>query len=135
MQRILDFIVQHMGFLWRDGRFRIVASEVTTVNAGDAWLEVESDVLRMRFVSDRGQLFFDLQPSSEDRSADWFSIDLVRRLFLQRPEPSGVLDAGYAVFLSSHLNEIEVRFGSARWPETKKELKRLKLVRSKELFG
>jgi hypothetical protein len=35
MAMILAFIVANMGFLWSGARFRIVGSEISTVNGGD----------------------------------------------------------------------------------------------------
>lgn len=47
-----------------------------------------------------------------------------------------MLDEGYADFVGENLDDIEARFTSPRWEdETRAELKRLKKVRSKEMFG
>jgi hypothetical protein len=89
MTQILAFIATHMGFLWQGAHFRIVGSEVTTSNGGDAYLMVESDVLRMRFVRDRGQLLLDFQPSARGPSSSWFSVDLIRRSSSACPRPPG----------------------------------------------
>src|SRR5687768_16664773 len=64
MTQILAFIVTYMAYLWDGARFRLVDSEVTTANGGDALLIVESITVRLRFVRDRGQLFLDLQPTA-----------------------------------------------------------------------
>ncbi len=135
MTLILAFIAAHMAFLWDGARFRIVGSEVATSNGGYAYLEVESAALRLRFIRDRGQLLLDFQPSGRGPSAEWFSVDLIRRLLLGERESSGILDEGYAAFLDNHLEEIEVRFGDDAWPTTRAALKQLKMKRAKELFG
>jgi hypothetical protein len=135
MTQILAFIVAHMEFLWVGARFRITGSEVTTVNGGNALLLVESDVIRLRFVRDRDQLFLDFQPIHAASSSEWFSVDLIRRLLLGQPEVSGLLDEGYAEFVRDRLDEIEDRFGDATWAATRDELKRLKVIRSREMFG
>lgn len=63
--------------------------------------------MRLRFIRDRGQLFLDLWPVN-DTTDTWFSVDLVRCLFLGRSEKSAVLDEGYyATFLRDRLVEIE----------------------------
>lgn len=135
MTEILLFIATHMGYLWRDARFRIAGSEVATSFGGDALLLVESQELRLRFVRDRAQLFLDIQPASLGASDDWYSIDLVRRLFLGQPEDSAVLDPSYAEFLGESLDEVEARFAGERWRETRAALKKLKAKRARELFG
>ncbi len=133
MTQILAFIAGYMEFLWVGARHRIVNSEVATSFGGDACLIVESKVLRLRFVSDRGQLFLDVQPVGELK--DWYSIDLVRRLLTGRPEHSAALDQEYASFLRNQLDDIERRFSKEAWPRTQQELKTLKARRSKEMFG
>lgn len=131
---ILSFIASHMGFLWESARFRISGSMVSVVNGGSAFVIVESSVVRLRFVCDREQLFLDLQPIADGEGGAWYSIDLVRRLFLLNRERSAVLDAGYAEFLKNYLLAIEQKFGPD-WPEVEVELKKLRLKRSREMFG
>src|ERR1700722_9258077 len=116
MTRILAFIVNYMGFLWSGARFRIVGSEVSTSNGGDALLLVESSQLRLRFVSDRTQLLLDFQPSETVNPNEWFSIDLIRRIILGNREFSALLDESYVEFLQRNLDEIENRFSNENWP-------------------
>lgn len=134
MTEILAFIARHMGFLWTGARFRVVGSGIDNSNGGDAYLLVESSVLRLRFVRDRGQLLLEFQPS-DSAVNEWFSVDLIRRLWLGERESSGILDEGYAKFIEGHLEDIEASFGSEMWSDTHLQLKQLKRVRAKELFG
>lgn len=122
-----------MKYLWVDARFTIVGSRVERSNGGDAFLILESAGIRIRIVCDRRELMADVQPVDESR--EWFSIDLLRRLFTGHPEPSAVLDASYAEFLDLHMTDIEARFSPGSWPSTLTELRALKKKRSKELFG
>lgn len=131
---IRDFLAEHLDFLSDEG-FREAGSEQTGHNGGDAWLVMESDRLRLRFVRDRGQLLLDLQPVAPTSHREWFSVDLVRRLCRGRPERSAVLDEGYADFLREQLPDLVVRFAPDRWPRTREELVELKRVRSREMFG
>jgi hypothetical protein len=135
MTLILAFIAAHMGFLWEEACFRIVGSEVTTINGGDALLVVESQSVRMRFVRDRGQLFLDLQPLEGGKPEEWFSIDLIRRLQFGRPEASAELDPGYASFVRDGLDDIEASFREPAWRSTGAKLRNLKAKRAKEMFG
>ena len=134
MTQILSFLAAFMGYLWDGARFRITGSQVSTSNGGDAVLVVESAVLRLRFVQDRSQLFLDLQ-SSSGWPKDWFSVDLVRRLYLGQREYSAVLDESYAEFLRDHLADLELRFAPDRQAETYAELEKLKKLSAKERFG
>jgi hypothetical protein len=135
MTKILAFIVSYMGFLWTGARFKIVGSEVSTSNGGDALLLVESRHLRLRFVCDRTQLLLDFQPTGTSAPNEWFSVDLIRRMLLGTRETSAVLDASYAAFLWEHLDEIERRFSDENSAETRRQLKELKVKRAKEMFG
>lgn len=132
--QILAFIVNYMAFLWDGARYAITGSRVTTVNGGNALLIVESPTVRLRFIRDQGQLFLDLQPTA-DTTETWFSVDLVRQLFLGRPEESAVLNEEYATFLRERLADIEERFSPDVWPSTQGEFEQLKVWRAKKLFG
>lgn len=133
MQQILEFIVAHLAFLWEEARFSIVGSEVTTSNGGDSSLQLESSVVRMRFVRDRGQLFLDFQPKAAGRT--WYSIDLVWRLLMGGGNRPAVMDAEYAEFLHQHLGELEDAFGAEGWRTTRGRLQKLRAQRAEEMFG
>ena len=135
MTQILSFIAAYMGYLWTGARFRIVGSEVTTSNGGDALLLVESASLRLRFVCDRTQLMLDFQPTDGAKPDEWYSVDLIRRLLRGERETSALLDESYADFLEDHLGDVEQRFAPEQWGATREELRRLKVKRAKEMFG
>jgi hypothetical protein len=134
MTKILAFIAQHMGYLWVGARFQIVGSQPGSSKV-NAILFVESSRLRLRFLSDRGQLFMDFGPVTGAGPNDWFSIDIVRRMLQGKPEKSAELDPSYAEFVRDNLDEIEARFSEENWPATRETLHKLELQRSKELFG
>jgi hypothetical protein len=98
-------------------------------------LVISSDRLRLRFALDRGQLLLDVQKVGEKGPYSWFDVSLLRRLLTGERLASAVLDAGYAEFLNVRLAEIETIFGDPAWPATKKKLKELERMRSKEMFG
>jgi hypothetical protein len=95
---------------------------------------VESTHLRLRFVQDRKQLSLELQ-STLDTAHEWYSVDLVRRLFLGQREASALLDESYARFVGEHLDEIDELFGPQRWLTTEADLQRIRRQRSKEMWG
>jgi hypothetical protein len=135
MTGILSFIVNYMGFLWAEARFKITGSELAISNGGDALLVVESDRLRLRFVSDRRQLVLDFQPAATSTPNEWFSIDLIRRMMTGARESSSILDESYAEFIEHHLAEIEERFSIENWAVTHSRLQGLARKRAKEMFG
>lgn len=136
MKEILEAIVRWFGFLWDDGRYRIVDSIVSKSFGGDAYLVVSSDALRIRFVRDRGQVFVDFQEPWASDKAEWYSIDLVRRLITGEKSRSAELDEGFAAFMRESLADVEARFSNeSAFRATRSELGKLERIRSKEMFG
>jgi hypothetical protein len=134
MTEILRFLVEHLEFLYAPDRFRFVDSRTSASFGGDAFLVLASDVLRIRLVRDRGQLFMDFQAAAEHDGRDWFSIDVVRRLLTGERQDTAELSPEYARFLEEHLDEIEKRFSEEELANTRKALKELERIRAKELF-
>jgi hypothetical protein len=134
MTEILRFLIEHLQFLYASGRYRFVDSETSTSFGGDTFLILASDVMRIRLVRDRGQLFMDFQATAERDDRDWFSIDVVRRLVTGERQDTAELSPEYARFLEEHLDEIEKRFSEEELANTRKALKELERIRGKELF-
>lgn len=133
MTELLRFLVEHLGFLWEGGRYRIVDSITDGFNA---MVVVESSVLRLRFTRDKAQLFLDLQPVTSRSAREEFSVDLVKRLMTgETALLSGVLDEEYAAYVGRCLPDIEALFGPERWLTTHDELVRIRRVRSKQMWG
>lgn len=135
MTEILRFLVDRVPFLYAPGRFRFVDSGTSTSFGGDAFLTLASDVLRIRMVRDRGQLFMDVQSVGETGDLAWYSIDVVRWLITGEQPASAELSADDAAFLETHLDEIERRFSQEEAPTTIAALTDLEKKRAKELFG
>jgi hypothetical protein len=130
MTAILEFLVAHLAFLYAPGRYRFVDSG-SVESFGNAYLDLESDTMRLRMIHDRSQLFLDFAPLDGN---DWFSLDVVRRLLTGERQESSELSPDYAAFLEREIGEIERRFRDER-DETVRALKELERVRAKELFG
>jgi hypothetical protein len=130
MTAILEFLVAHLAFLYAPGRYRFVDSG-SVESFGNAYLDLESDAMRLRMIRDRSQLFLDFAPLDGN---DWFSLDVVRRLLTGERQESSELSPDYAAFLEREIGEIERRFRDER-DETVRALKELERVRAKELFG
>jgi hypothetical protein len=131
---IMGFISAHMKFLWEGARYQIVGSLVSTVNGGSSYLDVASDVLRMRFTLDKGELFLDFRRPGGG-GEEWYSVDLIRRWFTGRRETSGLLNESYAHFVEENLVAIEQLFSSKNWPSAQEELEQLAQQRAQEMFG
>lgn len=135
MTKILRFIIDYCSFLYAPGRFRFVDSQTSESFGGDAYLVLESDALRLRFINDRDELLLDVQPLLEKNDRTWFSIDIVQRLLTGKRQDSGLLSPEFAEFLKENLEEIENRFSGDQVTQTIDELRSLERRRAKELFG
>jgi hypothetical protein len=135
IQEILEFMARYCGFLWTGARYRIVGSELSTSFGGDAVLTVASDALRMRFVRDRGQLFLDVQRPDATATGAWYSTDLICRIITGKRQETAILDSASIDFVRSNLAEIESLFDIERVEATERTLRKLKNLRSKEIFG
>ena len=135
MNEILRFLLTHCSFLYETNRFKFVDSEVAPGFGGDAFLVLASEVLRLRFVRDRGQLLLGFQSIHERSEMDWYSVELIQQLLTGDKPRSAVLSDAYAMFLRSHLTEIEERFSKESLADTLRNLRKLERLRAKELFG
>jgi hypothetical protein len=123
-----------MGFLWERARYRITSSSVSKSNGGSAILIVESEVLRLRFISDRRQLMLDMQPTFE-AAPSWCQADLVQRLLDNGGPRSGLLEESYAFWMKHHLSEIEDLFRRDAWEATYERVLAIQRVREREMWG
>lgn len=142
MTKILKFMIDHCSFLYAGerygyGRYRFVDSRVAASFGGDAWLILESEFLRLQFVSDRDTLDLFVQGTTQrrDKVKEWYSIDVIRRMITGARDHPAELSEDDATFLYEHLEEIESHFTPPAIADTVETLERLERVRAKELFG
>lgn len=98
---------------------------------GNAFLILEHENLRLRFIKDRDQLFLDFQSTTKNRKNEWFSIDIVKQLITDKIEPSSEMDSEKAEFLRTNLDEIQRLFSPTNIENTFKKLKELERERMK----
>ncbi|MCH9646791.1 MAG: hypothetical protein K0U98_01055 [Deltaproteobacteria bacterium] len=135
MVEILLYLATHCGFLFRPGGFRLVDSRVDQSSGGDAFVRLESESTRLCFTLDRGQLLLSFQGVGGDPK-EWFSLGLLRGVLTGHRGGSEVLDAAWAEFLESSLEELERRFSHPELTQdTVKSLEKQGRLRAKELFG
>lgn len=135
MMKILRFLADYCAFLFLPGRFRFVDSESSKSFGGDAFVVLESDTLRLRFVDDRDDLTLDVQAVFNRPDDPWPSFDLVQWLVSGERPDSSLLKPDKAKFLEEHLAEVERLFSSDRAAETMKELGQLGMIRARERYG
>jgi hypothetical protein len=135
MDEILQFLLIHASFLYKEFGFRFVDSRVSSSFGGDAWLVLANETIRFRLVSDRNQLFGDFQPLTSDIKGEWFSVDIVRKHLTDENEYFSILDSNNADFLRARLADIQKLFEGETLNITKKSLHALEAKRAKHLFG
>src|SRR3954452_23992879 len=135
MSELLKVLAEWLSFFFIRGRYRLVNSDVGS-SFGDALIDLASESLQWRLVRDRSQIFLDCRPVRRSgESDDWFSADLLIRLLTGRRVESAELTEGMATWFKRNISEIEERLSGDRLENTVSELKRLKRLRAKELFG
>lgn len=135
MDEILEFLLRHCSFLYKDKGCRFVDSRSSKSFGGDAFLILASDKVRFRFVRDRGQLFADFQEPTSSADDEWFSIDIVRKQLTSEPDYYSEMNPENAAFLKKHFSEIEKLFESSSLAVTRKQLHKLEAERAKKFFG
>jgi hypothetical protein len=135
MDELLQFLLQHGSFLYKECGCRFVDSRVSDSFGGDAFLILATDNVRVRLVRDRAQLFGDFQKPEASAEDEAFSIDIVRQHLTGEVDYDTFLNAKNASFVRSHFRSVERLFDQATFAETRRKLQRLKAERAKKLFG
>ncbi|MEJ2249122.1 MAG: hypothetical protein P8Y97_05605 [Candidatus Lokiarchaeota archaeon] len=130
IEKILQYLIKYCSFLYAPNKFRFVNS-MSSESFGNAFLILEHENLRLRFIKDRDQLFLDFQSTTKNRKNEWFSIDIVKQLITDKIEPSSEMDSEKAEFLRTNLDEIQRLFSPTNIENTFKKLKELERERMK----
>ena len=136
MDEILEFLLKHASFLYRDHKFRFADSAISD-SFGDAVLVMESPDFNLRFCRDRGRLHLEFQSNAlpRDDADSWYSIELVRYVITKEDQFRGILDQDNAMFLQAHYNDIRNMFSEKQIYETVDKLKHAKHIRAKHIFA
>lgn len=137
MDEILQFLITHCSFLYREYGLKFVDSEASGAFGGNAYLVLASDDLYVRMIRDRGQFLLDFQSRLKLKRKPrwWYTVDLVRQLVTREEGYSSTLDHQNVEFLRRHFPEILERFSPSRYEETRAELEKLAKVRSERVSG
>ena len=135
MDAILKFILTYLSFLYKEFKFVFVDSLVSDSFGGDSYLVLSSEYLKLRFVSDRGQLFLEFQSRVADGKNSWHSIDVIKQLTTKEICDNAVLDENHVRFLKDKFPEINRLFSQENAKETVTKLKKLEKERAKRMFA
>ncbi len=132
MNKLLEFIIAHFGYLYDELDCRFADSQVHGPNAV---LVFEVEELRLRFVRDRSQIFVDFQNRRRGSRNPWFSFGVVRQLITGEIGGSEEMDAEKALYIHRQFSEIKSAFADVNAKETEITLKKLEHERGERLFG
>jgi hypothetical protein len=110
MIELLQFLVERCGFLWRDGRYRIIAS---SARGDDAVIVVTSEIVRLRFVCTRSAITIEAEAAQSTMSPGRYELPALVRILglgsdLAKPDAGRLLEVA--------LDEIERFFGDTLSP-------------------
>ncbi|MCA2245153.1 MULTISPECIES: hypothetical protein [Mycobacterium] len=110
MKTLLEFIVQYVGVLYLNPKYRITNSSNRGLADIDASISFTGEQLRWDLVNDRGLIYFAAVPLLQTVSDDWFGLALIRQ-YLEGGDDTGA-DApiDQANWLSTNLTRVEELF-------------------------
>ncbi|GFG98585.1 hypothetical protein [Mycobacterium timonense] len=110
MKTLLEFIIQYVGILYLNPKYRITNSSNRGLPDIDASISFTGDQLRWDVVNDRGLINFIAVPALQTTSDDWFALPLIRQ-YLEGGDDTGASDAtDQANWLSANLQRVEELF-------------------------
>jgi hypothetical protein len=126
-----DSINTHFSALLKNKGFRIIAEDHSDERFGNAFMDVESPEFRLRFVSDRGQVFVEIGSNTPDNK--WLELRVVRSLVLDRDLLQIEEYNELALFLEQHYSTLAAMFNSENISETTLRYYELKEKRQRKL--
>ncbi|TAM62942.1 hypothetical protein [Mycobacterium sp.] len=110
MKTLLEFIVQYVGVLYLNPKYRITDSSNRGLADIDASISFTGEQLRWDVINDRGIIYFAAAPVLYSTSDDWFWLSLIRQ-YLEGVDDTGASGAiDQANWLSANLNRVEEMF-------------------------
>ena len=91
MDDLLQFLIDHMSYLYKEFGFRIVDSEASK-SFGSGYIIFQLGGLQARLISDKSQIFLDFHSIYTDKKNVWHSWEVVVPLITEQTYDSAVLD-------------------------------------------
>jgi len=135
MEEILTFILNYLDFLYKKYNFKFIDSNYSPTFGGDSYVILENEILLLRFVLDRNQLFLDFQSKIVKEKNHWYSIELIKQIINKNEDYDSILDSKNGLFLQNNFENIIKIFNNENIKTTLQLLKELEKKRAKMLFG
>ena len=112
MKTLLEFIVQYVGFLYLNPRYRVTDSSTRGLADIDASISFSSEPLKWDVVNDRGRIYFAAVPLFQKGVDNWFALPLIRQ-YLEGGDDTGAgSPIDQANWLSKNLERVEEIFAN-----------------------
>ena len=132
LQRILKVWLR---FFFVGGRYQVVNTQ-TGPSPGDALVDFSSARIIWRLANDRSQPLLSCCPGlGKYNDVESYSIDLLVRLIDGEKMGSAILTKEKSEWIEANLLAIEDLFTAEKMAQTISDMKKLKKLRAKELFG
>jgi hypothetical protein len=119
MSPLAQQMSERLPWLFRDLGFRMVADSYDPKVFGDCVVSLESDVLKLRFVRERGKIFAELASLS---APEWWDLAIVLQAIQIDQEPRVDLEA-VGASIRDHFPALTQALGP-QYPQTKQEIER-----------
>ncbi len=116
MPKLEDIINTHFSALLKNKGFKIIAEDHEYDGFGNAFIDFESSEFKLRFVSDRGQVFVEIGPNTPDNK--WFDLRSIRGIVLDKDILPLDEYNELALFLEQHYSTLATMFNSQNIAET-----------------
>lgn len=131
MDAILQALLDHYGFLYKEHSYRLVDSEYWDSFGGNGYIALASPRLQVRFTRERSRTFLDFKEPTAGEDG-WQHYDLVYRLLTGVELPEGTWDDLDPAFLRENLTKIESLFDDSNLSATKRSIDEIIRSRTRE---
>lgn len=136
MKTLLEFFVEHFGFLYLDPDYRITDSRTSGAPTIDAGLTLTGPVINWSIHNNRGQIGFGVAPTALADSPDnWFRISVIRQYLDGFDEMNVVQPSDTVTWARNNVGRIEELFSSTNAARSCEELIALEKALADKYFG
>jgi hypothetical protein len=120
MSPVAQQVSERLPWLFRDLGFRVVGDSYDPKTFGDCLVSLESDILKLRFIRERGKIFAELASLS---ASEWWDLtSVLQAIQIDLPEPRFDLEA-LGSSIRNHFAALAQALGP-QYPQTKQEIER-----------
>ncbi|QAA81948.1 hypothetical protein EI546_09530 [Aequorivita sp. H23M31] len=135
MNDILKYLIDYCAFLYNEYEFKFIDSYSSKEFNGQGLLILKNDILNLKFINDRGQLFLDFKGNYHSNENDWFSFDLIKQMLSPSDIGDSIMNKEKSYWLKENMGPILHLFSVENSLKTINKLKGLEGERANRMFG